>query len=391
MNPLDTMSTDFHQHVSVPSGPGVGAIIARGTRRRRGRTTANLAAVAAVMIGLGGAAVMAGRDPAHRVVAADDTAVSAAVDPWLSIDLDDAMSVLPRRAAAPVLVPTPVLEGWTVEPADQFSREFSPFLSLPSPAFTLTKGTDTATLVVSPYSQMVGVDESTGSISAPGNGTITRLGETIAVQRAGDGAGGGLISLTWNEPSSYTTSDSNSVIGVVATEAVAETISASVTFDLTPLRGAASPSVIDVGTDPEVVLAGTTDGTPWRILEVDGELVIELDGTAPEIVGLMTLGGYRYGIPGEVSSVSNDGTQINLVVMPTDATAAIETDGIVVALPSFDLGDGRRVAVAPIPAGTLAEAIVVSRSPVDTITVPLNAPAATGWQTSEWIIDPDSD
>ncbi|MEZ5379689.1 MAG: hypothetical protein R2733_24545 [Acidimicrobiales bacterium] len=375
MNPLDTLSTAFHQQIAVPPGPGVDTIVRRGTMRRRRAKGRNLAAAGVLVAGLAGAATNLGGDAINETIAADETTSSGSVMDRLSIDLDSAMSALPARPAESLTIPTPTLQGWSVS-VDTVAIEGSgPDRLAPTATFLLANGDDQVTIDVARWELPL-----ESSTEAPV--TIDRHGQTVQASRTDAGTEENLVKLRWQEPG---TPKNPLTVTVWAHAEIIEDVADTITFEEQPVTGATAPPLIDSRPDDVVVLAGTTDEVAWRVVHDGrgGELAVEIDGQAPLIRAEASSEPNDF--PVDLISVSNNGIQINIIRLPADATASIETGGTIVALPTFELdGSVQRIAAAPIPAAAQADRVVL-HGPDNTIVVlPLITPPPTGWMATRY-------
>lgn len=374
---VDELAAAYRQSVSVPAGPGVAMIRARG-RRRQNRSRAAVAAALVVALVAGGATTLVTRTEQHAVVTAADQ--EGELVPGVPVVMADSeLSVLRDQVVGDLpVVAVPRLRGWTVEVVSASADRI--YKSGTSVNYRLRSGDGELLLTPLP-----------GSLHLPGPGrTLVQLDRPqgvvdAAVENTAEG-----LWLIWNEPSSL--SDGLGVVVEGSDRATLVAAAERIEFEDQPVTGAAEPEEQDLPARREVVLQGRTSGTSWQVWRTDApeataaEALLTVAGRAPATGGKM-IGSSTSGPAVDATTVSVDGRQITMIVVPLDATVTMIGAGHdPIELPRARLDDDRAVAVAPIPAGKQGGVIIVADDRGETM---LGLPWAPpeGWTTFRTKLD----
>ncbi len=386
MTDLDVLAREFIERLDTPAGPGVRVVMQRGRRRRNRRRAltglAGVTASAAVVVGLGIIATQTGGSDDVMLVITESADGPGSTDDAADLDVDVAVTIdtdgLPARDPALVpTVPTPVLDGWTVEviAVDLTDRSSDAGHTVryrfraSGSELTMTVATGQVPL----GSDLVTIDRPTGLV----DGSI-------------ESAGGGLRVLSWNERPGVNNGAAVWLRGPAEDQLLE--IARTVEFLDRPLTGAAAPSFVDLDPDRSTLFAGTVDGQVWSVTQQSerGETLIEIGGQSPTISGeLVRPSSTGAGI--ETTTVSRDGLQITTVLAPAD-TRSIEiglADGTRIPLPfrTIDATD-RTIAVSAVPADREPGVIIVSQNDGTETDVGLPIAPLGGWTTSRLSLEP---
>lgn len=379
MTALDELADQHVDQLNIPAGSGVEAVVRDGRRRRRRRRRTQLSAATICVVAVGGLGINAlrmDRSSEEILVQVDAPVATNPDEPSEttptsgsnSIDVSVDTDSLPVRDNTELaLVPTPVLEGWTIVPTavavvDRFSSD------------------DGAMTV---YSMRSGSSELTLDVSS---GQADIAGETVAFDRDGETVdaalnrnGQGTWTLTWNERPGINTGIAVWMSGPDRTELI-DTATAITFVDL-PLVGAVQPNFVP--TDPSLnpVFRGTTSDATWSVGQTgDGTIRIDIDGKSPAVTSSRGINGPEI----SVTTVSKDGVQITAIEVPADAQSVsiVTRDAEPIVLPISPLeGAERQLAVAPIPPQRDASVIAVLLEDGTQGTIGLPRAPKQGWTT----------